>query len=313
MDQNKIIARSIKSMVADINAEVVVADLRDNGMGYEEFLLKHDGLFKRNYTKDIIDAYYDMLNSLIVLHVSRDSLYDVLPHGLFHHMFSDFESDKRVSEFVKLKKEEEYARKFFIPFDYSFFIQYVEIELALRKYFNNPTQFFEDLLLMDNNVPQKHAVKLASYMLFAEMIIGNPELTASVLSDIVEEEIQYAVFLSDEKQSLFDNDLISEDMHLGESLGINYICGESLSESRNVWEFSVILSDAKSVENYITNGRNSVNSLIKLFYDYFVPYEVEVRTKISCRQQSSLSLEVGELKIVSQEIANSYLGFNTVI
>ncbi len=313
MDQNKIIARSIKSMIADINAEVVVADLHDNGLSYDDFIIKCDGLFKRNYTKDIIDAYYDMVNSLIVLNVSRDSLYDVLPHGLFHHMFSDLKSEKRESEFVKLKQEEEYARKFFAPFDYAFFVQYVEIELELRKYFNNPTKFFEDLLLLDNNVPQKHAVKLAGYMLFADLILGNPELAATVLSDIVGEEIQYSVFLSDEKICLDDNNRISEDIHLGDSLGINYVCGESVSESRNVWEFSVILSDVKNVEDYITEGRNTVNSLIELFYEYFVPYEVEVRTRISCRQQNSLTLEADELKIVSQEITNNYLGFNTVI
>jgi len=254
-----------------------------------------------------------MLNNLVVLHVSRDSLYDVLPHGLFHHMFSDFKSEKRESEFMKLKQEEEYARKFFIPFDYAFFIQYVEIEQELRKYFNNPTKFFEDLLLLDNNVPQKHAVKLAGYMLFTDMIIGDPELTALVLSDIVQEEVQCSKLLSDEKLDMDDEDLVNENLQIGATLGINYICGESVSEPRNIWEFSVILNDVINVENYIGEGRNSVNPLINLFYEYFVPYEVEVRTRISCRQKDSLTLETGELKIVSQETTNCYLGFNTVI
>ena len=132
-------------------------------------------------------------------------------------------------------------------------------------------------------------------------------------SDIIEEDIECSVILSNEQINFKDNKLISENIHLGELLGINYICGESVSESRNVWEFSVILSDVSNVEYYITDGRNSVDSLIKLFYEYFVPYEVEIRTRVSCRQQDLLTLETDELKIVSQELTNSYLGINTVI
>jgi len=203
MDQNKLIARSIKSMVADINAEVIVADLLDGGMSYDQLIVKHDGLFKRNFSRDIIDSYYDMLNKLLVLHVSRDSLYDILPHGFFHHMFSDFSSEKREAEFVKLKQEEESARKLFLPYDYAFFIQKSEIEKQLRKYLNNPVKFFEDLFLFDKKVPAKYATKLAGYMLFADMIIGNPGITASILSDIIGEEVQHS-------ETLLDNNLFPE-------------------------------------------------------------------------------------------------------
>ena len=302
-------------MITDINAEVIVADILEDDLPYEEILVKHEGLFKRNYSKDVLDAYYDMLNRLLIIHISRDSLYDILPHGMFHHMFSDFKSENRQSEFVKLKQEEKNARKLFLPFDYEFFIQYIEIELELRKYFNNPTKFFEDLLLLDRNVPKTHAVKLAGYMLFTDLIIGNPDLTASVLSDILQEEVQHTEVFINEKFHTNDKSLIFENINVGESLGVNYICGYSVTEPINIWEFTVLLKDVNNLENYIIEGSGSVRFLIDVFYDYFTPYEVEVRTRIGCKHQNSLTLKpIEEFSgIRSEDIKNNYLGYNTII
>ena len=97
-----------------------------------ETLNKHNISFTIVETKDISDVYYDMVKELLTFHISHDSLYDILPDGLFHSIFSDFNAENRGLEFEKLKTEEINARKFFIPFDYEFFIQYVKLELILE-------------------------------------------------------------------------------------------------------------------------------------------------------------------------------------
>ena len=52
MNKPQTIANTIQSMMIDINAEVVIADLIELGYDSEKLLVKHDGLFKRNFSKD---------------------------------------------------------------------------------------------------------------------------------------------------------------------------------------------------------------------------------------------------------------------
>lgn len=315
MNQLKAVAKSIKSMIADINTEVIIADLIEKGFDYSEIVVKHDGLFKRNFSNDILDAYYDMVKDLLVLHISRDSLYDVLPYGLFHHIFSDFNSENRRLEFEKLKQEIDNARKLFLPFDNEFFNQYTELELELRKYFKNPGHFFQNLLLLNKSVPHQYAVKLTIYLLFADRIIGNPGFTALLLSDILGEDVHHSEFYTNEYLLFEENKLHSQNINVGESLGIDYICGDTHSEGRNVWEFSIILNNASTIEKYLNKGNGSILEFIELFYDFFVPFEIEVRTKIHCNQLTPFIIGPTnkEPKIHERNESNNYLGYNTII
>lgn len=316
MNQYKTIAKSIRTMTTDINAEVIIADLIERGYDLNDMLVKHDGLFKRNYSKDILDAYFDIVKNILTLDISRDSLYDVLPHGFFHHMFNDFTSENRRLEFEKLKQEEEYARKFFLPFDNAFFNQYVELELALRKYFKNPVQFLQNLLLFEKSIPEKYATKLTSFVLFSDKIIGDPRITALLLSDIIEEAVLCSEFYSSEKLDLNETKSNSQNINMGDSLGINYICGDSVPEGRNVWEFTINLNNEINIEKYTNRENGSALKLLDLFYELFVPYEIEVVTKINCIQQTPFfigSTSENEPGTETESVALNYLGYNTVI
>lgn len=311
MNDLKTVASTIKSMLTDINAEVIVADLIESGFEFEKILVRHDGLFKRNFSKDISDVYYDMVKELLTFHISHDSIYDVLPDGLFHSIFSDFDPENRGLEFEKLKEEEKNARKFFIPFDYEFFIQYVKLELTLRKYFDKPESFIHNLLLFDKKISEKYAVKLNSYLLFADKIIGNIEITALCLSDILSQEVRHSTnYFSD---SLTYNNHI-ENLHLkrGVILGDNYICGNSVAEGREVWEFSILLNEDKAVKKFIESEEKQISEVLNVFYEYFIPIEIEVRTKLICENNSPFIISAeGDRETV--ETANNYLGFNTVL
>ncbi len=312
MNDLKTVANTLKSMLADINAEVIVADLIESGFEFEKILVKHDGLFKRNFSKDISDVYYDMVKELLTFHISHDSLYDILPDGLFHSIFSDFNTENRGLEFERLKTEEKNARKFFIPFDYEFFIQYVKLELTLRKYFKNPERFIHNLLLFDKNISEKYAVKLNSYLLFVDKIIGNIELTALCLSDILGQEVRQSSYYFSDSLGYNNNHIKNQFIKRGAILGDNYICGNTVSEGRDVWEFTILLNENNAIEKYIELENKQISEVLKVFYEYFIPIEIEVRTKLICENTSPFFISAEENQ-GSVETANNYLGFNTVI
>lgn len=316
MNDLKTVANTIKSMLIDINAEVVIADLIESGFDFEKILIKHDGLFKRNFSKDISDVYYDMVKELLILHVSHDSFYDTLPKGLFHNIFSDFNPENRRLEFEKLKEEEENARKFFLPFDHEFFMQYMTLELTLRKYFKNPEKFIHNLLLIGKNIPDEYVAKLTSYLLFVDKIIGNTKLTTLCLSDILGREVTHSVYYISDNVSYNNNEIENLHFSRGTILGDNYICGNTVSEGRNVWEFSIILEDDKAVEKYIEKENNQIREVLKEFYEYFIPIEIEVRTNIICINVTSFVIgedSVHKSNMTTNYQSDNYLGFNTVI
>lgn len=312
MNDLKTVANTIKSMSPDINADVIVADLIESGLNFEKIAVRHDGLFKRNFSKDISDVYYDMVNELLTLHISHDSLYDILPDGLFHNIFSDFNPENRKFEFEKLKTEENNARKFFLPFDYEFFIQYVKLELTLRKYFNNPEKFVHRILLFEKNIADEYTIKLTSYLLFIDKIIGNPELTALSLADILGQEVKCSVSFTTDHIGYNNNNRKNLHLEKEDTLGDNYICGNTVSEGRDLWEFSILLSDGKAIMKYIEHEKNQINNLLKVFYEYFIPIEIEIKTNFICDEETPFI--IGKDKVHETfETENNYLGFNTVI
>lgn len=316
MNDLKTIANTIRSRMIDINAEVVIADLIESGFDLQKILIKHDGLFKRNFSRDISDAYYDMVKELLVLHISHDSFYDILPDGLFHNIFSDFNPETRRLEFEKLKEEEDNARKFFLPFDNEFFLQYVKLELILRKHFENPGKIIHAILLFDKNISEEYMAGLTSYLLFADKIIGNAKLTALCLSDILGRDVKCSEYYISDNLSFNNNKIENLHSTTDTILGGNYICGSTVSEGRNVWEFSIILKNDKDVEKYIEKESSQIDGVLKVFYEYFVPLEIEVRTIIVCDNANPFIIGVDSIRETAEtttQYTNNYLGFNTII
>ena len=74
------------------------------------------------------------------------------------------------------------------------------------------------------------------------------------------------------------------------TLGESFICGDNLLESMTIWEFSVILESDSNLSNYVDLEHGFGRKLITKYYEYFVPVEVEIETKIICRQAKPLTL-----------------------
>jgi len=238
-------------------------------------------------------------------------MYDILPEGVFHSVFDNLSGDNYKKEIEKQKQEEAYARKFFRPFDNEFYHQKLKLETELKKFYKNPDYFFQQLYFSNESFPDIYIKKLTSYILFADNIIGDIEITAQCLSDIIGEKVEHSkCYRSGNRE---DNAIKEGSQIKGATLGIDFICGDFNSEGRDIWEFSIILSEKSELNKFIDKDKGHIYKFIEVFYEYFIPFEIEAKTKIICDNMKPFIL--GETDGPDLELVESanYLGYNSIL
>ena len=121
------IAFSINHLKHDIKAEVIAAEIIENGLSPAEIVIIPDGSFRRKYSKDVISAEViksDDGQKVLGIHVTRDGLYDSLPEAIFHDLSTQpLTSGHEMAKLSKMQKnEEKEARLFFFHLKTKYFI-----------------------------------------------------------------------------------------------------------------------------------------------------------------------------------------------
>ena len=315
MQRLKKVAKSIDVKYNDIKAEVIIADIREHDIDFDNIEIKFDGTFKRNYTKDVDDLRVDMVNKTISMHVARNSLYDLLPEGLFHPVtrYNGLDHKELKSEFKKQKLEEEKSRKFFKPYDQEFLFRRTQLELYVRKLFEDPLPVLEDIFPDTANIPERFFRQLLRFLPFTGYFKGDPEMTARCLSEIVGEDVRTVSYYDTRFSKWPDS---NDGQSLGKTiLGENFICGNGLSEQVLVWRFIIEVKDDKRLEELVGADKGYVfRKLIDYFCAYFVPFEIVVETRIVCSGQRPLTL-AGDSENPEtdkeQQAVSVFLGYNT--
>src|SRR4030095_4556069 len=119
----------------DFNAEVVAAEMLEQGVAADRILILLTGALSRPHGKDVrsLDeetSDYDHKEYLIVK-TTREGIYDMLPEGLFHPLTAhkSAKTEKEIIATMKQrKKEEQNARMFFLPFEAT--INYLRMQIA---------------------------------------------------------------------------------------------------------------------------------------------------------------------------------------
>jgi len=308
MKPTKNLAEAIKANISDIRAEVIMADLADRGMDADKMLVACKGLFRRNYEKDVANVHFDQVVDYLVFQLSRDGLYDLLPEGLFHEMciYNSLGSEERRNQFARQKQEEANARKFFLPYENEFIHQRVRIEQEIIHLHKDPLGAFKSLFSRKSVFPDDYHRRFLKFFAFSDEIKGNIELTAAVLSEILEKKVvarnYYGAMKIDGPGGTGSN-----------ILGENFISSDGFNENQLYWEFSIVIEENAEMDRYADMDKGFIQALISRFYDTFVPFEIETVTKFDCRAAQPFmlgersSLPAGSLQDQLQEC---YLGYN---
>jgi hypothetical protein len=305
----------INSYPSDIKAEVLMADLIQEGFSPSDFLIFFDSSFRRGYSNDILKAGKYPLNNAketLAVYLARDGLYDLLPEGMFHTTpDAALTSGKGMaSDSRKESKIEEDTRKFFLPFENEFFYQRIQLEIQERSILqklndNTLEDFFLNFWKIDRTLPKEMIIKLCAMLPFVREITGDFKMTASCLGAILEEEVTHTIHYSSKP----DIDVTGKEREAGNSLGkanlgVNMISGGHFTENCKLIRFSIGPLKKTGIEPYLSNGE--IARFIDCFCNYFIPVEMDAEFDVT------LQKELQEFVLGSDE-AGSVMGYSTII
>ena len=146
-------------------AEAVCASLVESGFDYNDIITNYLGTFKRIFSTDI--AYFEVeeeVEKKVKLFINRDSIYDVLPEGLFHQsrgINAVNSVSEAVAEHKRYKEEERETRKFFAPieqviFQFSLFAELEECNIRSTIYQGQFSHAFCEFWNIDITLPTEY-------------------------------------------------------------------------------------------------------------------------------------------------------------
>ncbi|MCL9805330.1 type VI secretion system baseplate subunit TssG [Flavobacterium amniphilum] len=309
MDAIEEIKNKINSIPYDLKAEVLLSSLLEsyNRDGYE-FLINYEGQFKRPYSTDvlgceIVDYDYDA-TQFLKINISRDGIYDALPEGVFHYPKTERLNqsvDDMTKEYRLQQKEEENARKFFLPFENEFFLNGMVRDAAEKDFLfrlnqGHPIDFFLDFWNIDRGLPHVLVAKFIRLLPFVHKVVGKLDKTAFCLEYLLGEKVEI-VELGYQELAESNQNVTLDNCRLG----LDMVSGMSYMDYSLNIELKIGPLENSSFKEYIHDG--GVRRFIDLFYEYFLPVEIDVKTTIL------LPIEIEQFNFIQEPV----LGITTRI
>ncbi len=284
----KDIVNELVSVYQNIKAEVLIAEIQEKSdYTIDDFVINNQSTFTRSYRRDIISANDTSIDSHISINVSRSGMYDYLPEGLFHVEKEKQRKSSYAQRRKNFKEQEKNARSFFKPFENEFFNQRLEIEVnersLLDNFYNLKDDFLIDFWKIDKKLPRDYILKLVKLLPYRHKIVGDFELTRLCLEKILNETVVF--------KRKFGN-LQQEKKRTSRT---EYKLGVDMVLSNDNAKVLQPLLDVKigSIAEYKIDGylkKDGVSKFIEIFYDYFIPIEIEVTTQFIVDRESGFLL-----------------------
>ncbi|MDJ1467184.1 type VI secretion system baseplate subunit TssG [Xanthocytophaga flava] len=301
----------INRLPVDIRAEVLLANLLENGLPMEELLILPIGLFKRNFQNDIGKARVEEMTrsgqKRLCLEINRDGLYDSLPEGIFHQPSQNKPpaNKKEVLKEIKQQQERENAaRRFFLPLEQEYYRLRVKLILEERKYLFEGEGFFEgDLFSEFWNFPAFLTPSQIHNLLYLLPMVHR------IAGDWEQIRLSFETLLEDTVNIIHKPPLwyTAEQpaIGLGEiRLGVDWIMGDEYVEVHSSVLIQVLPTDAHRIQAYLPGGPGE--KLIRYLSQYLFPMETDYKIEVKL-------LVDNEVFVVDEETYNGRLGYTTYL
>jgi len=270
---------------ADLNAESLLCELLANGCTPEQLVINRQSSFRKLYRKDIDKVSFEQGGNnegqQVIINVNRDSIYDVLPEGLFHQPLGTStggnDLNRMVGDSRRLKEEEKKARLFFKPFDQELLGYATQVEqeernlmqkILLGNFAEDPYEFWG----IPADIPSKEAFVLSGLIPWAYLVKGNMALTAKAIQMLVGTHVSVAA----SAQQSHKAGSASGQME-GAILGEDTVLGSDFCEGGLCWIFTINQIEPGKMELF--TGKGYISKLLAFFTDIFIPVEIDVLFK----------------------------------
>ncbi len=297
---------------ADVRAEVIAADYISEGMLLHHVTIKPAGTFRRTYSKDVLQSKLETTENdeleTLEIEVSREGLYDMLPEGLFHQPDPNKRS-MRVTDIVdgmkKTRKEEEEARKFFLPIEKEMYRQRILVELEERKAYDDYSDHYRNELFFQvwpDLLPLKkeYISPLIQILPRAFTICGDIPLTEYCFEKV----LGTAVNISTNAVTTIN----ISDMHttrLGNvELGVDAFAGDLLINFLPTIVIEIGPVKKYQLQDYLNDG--AATKALAVLCNYLLPAEADVHIELKLATQD-------EQLFLNTEKHEAILGFTSRI
>ncbi|WP_298479592.1 hypothetical protein [uncultured Maribacter sp.] len=315
------IVNALSKLHTQLKAEVAVSAFKEQAnIAQDQIVVRHRGSFKRAYEEDILSYKLakEKNNQHIEISLSRNGIYDRLPEGLFHKT-AKTNTKKEFGSFRRQQKQEqEDARLLFAPIENAFFRTEVATEEQRKKQISHTTSLEDGFLYnfwgIPKNFPKAYAAPLIRLLPHAKNIAGNLEQTFYALELLLGIKVSYSTTFIDIPKQKKKTDHVQ--------LGVNFLLEAPTTIKGNYQKaiqnkpednaYQVLPQPALEVVLH-PNHEDGIPKCIEeegllqiasVFYDYFLPLEYNVTTKIDVAQTQGF--------IVDKQ-KGAYLGMSTLL
>ncbi|MEO7309884.1 MAG: hypothetical protein ABIX01_05780 [Chitinophagaceae bacterium] len=266
---------------AEINAESLLTELLINGCTSDQFIINQQSSFRKLYRKDVDKVSFNDSDAhtgrQVTIDINRDSIYDVLPEGLFHQpMNTNTGTDlsRMVGDSRRLKEEEKKARLFFKPFDQEMVGYATEVEQQERAMMQSILwgNVAEDPYIfwgIPGSIPKEPAAILSGIMPWAYLIKGDMKLTAKAMQMLMECRVS-AKAVQLKMQEVKTGSMQMEEVILGQ----DSVIGNHFWEAGMSWVFTLHQIPPHKMALYTAKGY--ISKMLDFFTDIFLPIEIDV-------------------------------------
>jgi type VI secretion system protein ImpH len=299
----------------DFKAEVIAAEMVENGIPSERIVILMSGAQKRPYRKDV-DTIAEELSDYdhkeyFTVKTPKEGIYDMLPEGLFHFPGShnSAKTDKEIIDSIKRRREEERnARRFFLPFEAA--IRHLSIQMALYENEVDKRSQYDELIKIffpHWRIFQYLDNRQADLFIHLLPIIHNIRDDHKIIEEILELIFLLPVNVSIRSRNVFDaNDAIIS--KLGNTrLGVDFTTGnDTYDDGEDEILISIGPIDGKQFQHFIPGATGT--KILELLCDYLLPVNIDIITQFELKKEDKRTkLYDGENEM------NCTLGVNTYL
>lgn len=297
---------------SDFNAEVVVSSLIEQGHAPSRIRIIRDGMARRAVSKDVEQVYQqyhtDQLADYLHVHVNRESLYDMLPEGLFHQpLRRRMNPDKEdVIEEIKVHRQEEFfTRRFFHLYEHTIDQTLVDIQRSENCFDDKLTSnVFYQLFIPYWSVLKLLEHRQAVVFMYLIPLLNEIRINLSEIEESLSLILDVPVRIQKEKMPAKEADNCFESV-LGEfRLGVDMVLGHTFDDGLYDLKITLGSISAHRMRGFLKTAHEY--QILEMLCDIFLPDDRFSEVDFEIDPEDSAF-------ILSDENHDSYLGINTFI
>jgi hypothetical protein len=295
----------------DINAEALAGSLLDHSAGLagpDQILVRPMGPVNRAGGAEVMQVTGAVYNAegqeLVYIDINREGLYDALPDMLFLHQENTYED--AVAQAQDLARQQESARRFFLPFEEVLYQSRIAVEQAERTAIKHLAGWLLQLYGLsakpEAGVQANQMLSLALALPFLDQVVGDFSRMSQFLTAILRQPVTVS---PGRPQPYRLPEAHQAPLGAG-TLGVDMLLGDSFTDGIRTLQVCVGALHPAQITDWLPGGGQR-----RLLEEQLLPYVVPAGEQVNI----TIGITRAECQFVlgDTESALSFLGYTTII